>query len=66
MALALTLTIGWALAIAVSPISATTLITAAQAGVKSHVVGLVWNRRYVVIQTSISLLIISAAYVAGI
>lgn len=66
MALALTLTIGWALAIAVSPISATTLITAAQAGVKSHIVGLVWNRRYVLIQTSVALLIVSAAYVAGI
>ena len=66
MALALTLTIGWALAIAVSPISATTLITAAQAGVKSHIVGLVWNRRYVLIQTSVALLIVSATYVAGI
>lgn len=65
IALALTLTIGWALAIAVSPISATTLITAAQAGVKSHVVGLVWNRRYVMIQMSFSLLIIAAVYVAG-
>lgn len=66
MALALTLTIGWALAIAVSPISATTLITAAQAGVPSHVVGLVWNRRYVLTQASVALLIVSAAYVAGI
>lgn len=65
MALALTLTVGWALAIAISPISATTLLTAAQAGVKSHLVGLVWNRRYVLIQTSIALLIISATYVAG-
>lgn len=65
MALALTLTIGWSLAIAVSPISATTLITSAQAGVKSHVVGLVWNRRYVLIQTAFALLIVSSVYVAG-
>ncbi|MCX8995565.1 hypothetical protein NOF55_00400 [Rhizobiaceae bacterium BDR2-2] len=66
MALALALTIGWSLAIAVSPVSATTLITAAQAGVRSHVVGLVWNRRYVLIQAAVSIVMVSLAYVAGI
>lgn len=65
MALALSLTVGWALAIAVSPISATTLITAGQAGVPAHVVGLVWNRRYVLIQMAVSLLIVTAVYFLG-
>lgn len=47
MTLALTLTLGWAMAIAVSPISAMSLITGKLTGVSSHTVGLSWNRRFV-------------------
>jgi hypothetical protein len=47
MSLALALTLGWAMAIAISLISAMSLLTGALCGVRSQEVGLGWNRRFV-------------------
>ncbi len=59
MSMALALTLGWAMAIAVSPISAMSLITGHLSGVPSHVVGFSWNARFVS-----TLLVLSAGLVA--
>lgn len=51
VALGLTLTVSWATAIVVSPISAMCLMTAAACGVPSHVVGHRWNAPFAVLLT---------------
>lgn len=65
MTLALTLTLGWAMAIAVSPISAMSLITGKLTGVSSHTVGLSWNRRFVLALMAGSAALTSVAYWLG-
>ncbi|WP_309769523.1 hypothetical protein [Agrobacterium larrymoorei] len=49
LSLALTLSVGWAAAISLSPISAMCLITGSFCGVSSRKVAWVWNRRFVCI-----------------
>jgi hypothetical protein len=65
MTLALALTLGWAMAIAVSPISAMSMITGHLAGVPSHVVGLRWNARFVAALFALSVGLILVAYGCG-
>lgn len=62
VSLGLTLTLGWAMAIALSPISAMSLMTASLAGVRSHTVGLLWNLRFVTLLFGCSTTIICLAY----
>lgn len=65
MTLALSLTLGWALAISISPISAMSLITARLCGVSSHVVGLGWNRPFVLVLLLLSSVLLTALYLSG-
>ncbi|TBW35344.1 hypothetical protein EYW49_16115 [Siculibacillus lacustris] len=65
MTLALALTLGWAMAIAVSPISAMSLITGSLTGVSSHVVGLSWNARFALLLLVCSSLLVAGAYALG-
>ena len=64
MTMALTLTLGWAMAIAVSPISAMSLITGKLSGVSSHVVGLDWNRPFALtlMGCSVALMLVSYGF----
>lgn len=65
MSMALALTLGWAMAIAVSPISAMSLITGHLSGVPSHVVGLSWNARFVSTLMVLSAGLVFLAYRLG-
>ncbi|PWC19491.1 hypothetical protein [Brenneria corticis] len=65
MALALALTLGWAMAIAVSPISAMSLLTGSLCGVRPQKVGLQWNRGFVGLMFIVSAAIIGVAYWYG-
>ncbi|MCG8708518.1 hypothetical protein JHU04_001730 [Brenneria sp. 4F2] len=65
MALALALTLGWAMAIAISPISAMSLLTGALCGVKPQKVGLLWNRSFVGLMFVVSTAIVGVAYLYG-
>lgn len=65
MTLALALTLGWAMAISVSPISAMSLITGNLSGVSSHVVGFSWNARFALFLLATSAILVTAAYAAG-
>jgi hypothetical protein len=65
MTMALALTLGWAMAIAVSPISAVSLITGHLSGVPSHVVGLSWNARFVSTLLVLSAGLVFVAYRLG-
>lgn len=65
MTMALALTLGWAMAIAVSPISAMSLTTAKLSGVSSHTVGLDWNRPFVAALMAGSVALMLAAYGLG-
>lgn len=63
--LALALTLGWAMAITVSPISALSLITGNLGGVSSHVVGFVWNGRFFATLMALSVTVVLATYGLG-
>ncbi len=65
MSLALALTFGWAMAIAISPISAMSLLTGALCGVKPQKVGLLWNRSFVGLMFVVSAAIIGVSYSYG-
>ncbi len=65
MSLALALTLGWAMAIAISPISAMSLLTGALCGVRSQEVGLGWNRRFVGQILLLSIALIGLTYLCG-
>lgn len=60
LALGLALMLGWAMAIAVSPISAMSLVTGKLCGAQSHVVGLQWNRRFVLTLFALSVATVAA------
>ena len=65
LALGLALTLGWAMAIAVSPISAMALTTGKLCDTRSHVVGFHWNRRFVATLFCLSALLVTGLYSAG-
>ncbi|MFE3839139.1 hypothetical protein [Pseudogemmobacter sonorensis] len=64
MALALSLMLGWSMAIAISPISATTLLTGNLCKVPPSIVGLNWNRSFVLTLAAISSVAVLAVYLA--
>lgn len=65
MTLALALTLGWAMAISVSPISAMSLITGSLSGVSSHVVGFSWNSKFALLLLALSSVLVAGSYSFG-
>lgn len=65
LALALTLSVGWAAAISLSPISAMCLVTGSLCGVSSQRVAWVWNRRFVGILLALAAAAIALLHSAG-
>lgn len=65
LSLAVTLAVGWAMAVCVSPISAMCLITARYCDVSSRRVAHVWNLPFALCITAAAAVVITALYVAG-